>query len=135
MNIKDARATVAGSIGLPSTFDGSIESYANLAPAQQVQLNEAVAVYINAYPSQFTAAQVEIARQVIGNPSFGKPLADDSLIAAAAELPGALFDSAAARLDEIKATTEKLLMIGVVVGVIYAIYRYGPSPKTAAAAA
>ncbi len=133
MTIAETRATVGPSIGLPDDFDGSVSAYADLGQAQQIQLAEAVDVYINAHPSQFTAAQVMEAQRRVQAPGFGKPVADASLLASAEELPGAMLDSAQNLVNATGNTIKYAIYIAAAVGIVFAIIRYGPGPKKAAA--
>lgn len=62
MTIQEARKFVGQSIGLPSSFDGSVAAYRALSAARQTELTKALVNYINANPDKFTAAQVQTAR-------------------------------------------------------------------------
>ena len=128
MNIQTARATVGQSLGLID-FDGSVSAYASLGQAQQIQVADAVDVFIAANPSLFTAAQVEIVTQRLKNPNHGMALQDDSYYASAAALPGAMLDSASNVLSGTQNALKNALYIAAAVGVVFAIIYYGPKAK------
>lgn len=58
MTIAEARALVGRQIGLPADFDGSVAAYAALTPQEQLNLNQALALFIVANPASFTPEQV-----------------------------------------------------------------------------
>ena len=128
MTIQAARASVGQSLGLID-FDGSVAAYAALGQAQQVQVADAVDVFINANPSLFTAAQYQIAAQRVKNPDHGQPLQDASYVATAVALPGAMLDSASNVLSGTQNALKNALYIASAVGIIFAIIYYAPRAK------
>ena len=60
--IPQARLIVANQIGLPASFDGSVDAYSNLSADQQTQLTRGLINYILNNPGEFTPEQVTTAQ-------------------------------------------------------------------------
>lgn len=62
MTIQELRRLVGISIGLQTTFSGTVDAYRALSRERQVELTRGMLEYILAHPEQFTSGQVETAR-------------------------------------------------------------------------
>jgi hypothetical protein len=61
MTIVQLRELMGRQIGLPATFDGSIDAYRNLSAESQIALTRACVAYVRQNPDKFNAAQVDTA--------------------------------------------------------------------------
>jgi hypothetical protein len=61
MTIPQLRALMGQQIGLPASFDGSVDAYRGLSRENQIALTQAMIAYIRQNPGSFTPGQVQTA--------------------------------------------------------------------------
>lgn len=64
MSIQQAAILVGRQIGLPSSFDGSVESINELSDEDKISLTGGLGAYIRANPSEFTVQQASVANSM-----------------------------------------------------------------------
>lgn len=112
-----ARKVVGENLGFEN-FDGTIQAFKELSQKKQIQLNEGVAAYIAANPTEFPADAVELSEKIVKGQAFGTPLAEVTFGEAVAEFKEEFVNQGADLAQKAGSGIAYSLGIAVVAGAI-----------------